>query len=110
MTFDNFIIFVYFFLICLYYASYLLLYFKVLNSSHYVYFYQLNNLIQFLIAVFLLIRYHPFKTKYDLLKSDGYLIFASACFLLINLGIVHFFTDWFWKQYEGKGKPTEVIR
>lgn len=91
----DFIIYAYFFLIILYYSSYLLLYFKVLDSSKYIYFYQLNHFIQLFIALFLMIRYHPFTNHLEWNPSDGHIIFASGCFIIINLGIVQYFTNWF---------------
>lgn len=105
MTFEkDFIIYFYFTMIFLYYTSYLLLYFEILDSSKYVYFYQLNIFIQLFIALFLMIRYHPFLKKYQWNPSDGHIIFASGCFIIINLGIVHFFTEWFFKTYSKETK------
>lgn len=98
MTFEkDFIIYFYFALITLYYASYLLLYFQYLDSSNYIYFYQLNNFIQLFIALFLMIRYRPFQSQFKWNPSDGHIIFASGFFIIINLGILNFFTSYFLK-------------
>ena len=95
MTFSkDFIIYFYFTLMFFYYASYLLLFFHILDSSKYIYFYNLNNFIQLFIALFLLIRFHPFRQKFEFHPSDSHIIFASACFLIVNLGIVNYFTKW----------------
>jgi len=99
MTWNLIIIIVYVLLITVYYVFLFLIYFKIMSVTNYKYVYDLNNFIQLFIAVFLLIRYHPFKNKYHLNTSDVYLIFASACFLIINLGVVHYFSEWFWNQY-----------
>jgi len=99
MNWDHIVVAFYFSLMFLYYSFLILLYFKILGDVEYKYLYNLNNFIQLFIAVFLLFRYHPFKTKYELSRSDINLIFASACFLIVNLGILHYFSDWVWKQY-----------
>lgn len=43
--------------------------------------------IQSFICLFLMIRFHPFR-KHELREYDSRIIFGSAAFLLLNLGIV----------------------
>lgn len=46
-----------------------------------------NVLIQLFICLFLMIRFHPFR-KHELREYDSKIIFGSAAFLLLNLGVV----------------------
>lgn len=110
---EDYIIYFYFGLMFLYYASYLLLYFKFLGASYYVYFIELNTFIQLFIAILLLIRYNPLQEKFKLSKSDSHLIFASACFIIINVGILQYFshflgTNKFVKQMQDSMKLPDV--
>lgn len=56
----------------------------------------LNIGIQTFICIFLMFRFHPFR-KHELKRYDPVLIFGSATFLLLNLGFIELF-----KQYFGK--------
>lgn len=47
---------------------------------------KLNILVQLFVAIFLVIRFHPFRS-HELHKYDAELIFGSGVFLLANLGI-----------------------
>lgn len=50
---------------------------------------QYNRMIQMFVCVFLLFKFHPFR-EHTLKKVDSKIIFGSALFLLLNLGIVQF--------------------
>ena len=50
------------------------------------YIYYLSISTQIFVCLFLLYRFHPFRT-HTLNKNDGSIIFASALFLLANTGI-----------------------
>ena len=49
----------------------------------------LNMGIQIFICIFLIIRFHPFR-KHHLKEFDANIIFGSAVYLLINLGLTEF--------------------
>ena len=49
----------------------------------------LNIGVQLFICLFLIIRFHPFR-KHDLKEFDGDIIFGSAIYLLINLGLTEY--------------------
>ena len=93
-TFDDYVIYFYFGFAIVYYTTYALLMFKWLDASNIHYYYYLNVFMQLFIALFLIVRYHPFKEKYELHKSDRYLIFGSAIFIIVNLGIIHGLAKW----------------
>lgn len=48
---------------------------------------QLNIFTQFVVCVFLMIRFHPFR-KHEFHQYDAGIIFSCALFLLFNLGVV----------------------
>jgi hypothetical protein len=52
---------------------------------------SLNTSIQMFICILLLIKYHPFR-EHKLAQSDSNLIFSSAVFLFVNLGIIETLT------------------
>jgi len=55
-----------------------------INSS---YLKTLNIIVQFAVAMYLLIRFHPFR-EHEMKQYDYRIIFSCALFLLINLGLV----------------------
>lgn len=83
--FDDVTIWFYFGLITLYYLVYFLIFIGYIQHKNAIDF--LNTFIQVFIALFLIIRFHPYR-KHQLRRSDPYIIFASGFFLLLNLGIV----------------------
>lgn len=85
--FFDFIAYTYFVLIAILMVGYLSVFMKwdivLLDSIHLI-----RNIIQGLIAIYLLLRFHPFQNKGLVLKgSDIDIIFASATFLFFNLFI-----------------------
>jgi hypothetical protein len=51
-----------------------------------------NIFIQLFICLFLMIRFHPFR-KHELREYDSKIIFSSAAFLLLNLGVIEIVTQ-----------------
>ena len=60
------------------------------NAKMYVTY--LDNFLQALIAIFLILRFFPFR-KHELHKNDAMIIFASGVFLLTNLGIKSYISN-----------------
>lgn len=50
---------------------------------------KLNIAVQLFVCLFLILRFHPFRT-HELRKYDSQIIFGSALFLLANLGITQY--------------------
>jgi hypothetical protein len=50
---------------------------------------KLNIAVQLFVCIFLILRFHPFRT-HELHKYDSQIIFGSALFLLANLGITQY--------------------
>jgi len=50
----------------------------------------LNIGIQIFVALFLMIKFHPFRT-HELREFDAQIIFGCAIFLLVNLGLTEYF-------------------
>jgi hypothetical protein len=46
----------------------------------------LTVFIEVFICIVLILKFHPFRTKYELKEYDGQLIFGSAIIILTNLG------------------------
>ena len=65
---------------------YILLFFGLL-SINYIYINYLNIFIQLFTAIFLLLRFHPYR-KHFITKYDSIIISHCAIFLLINLSPV----------------------
>jgi len=65
-------------------------YFKINILNDYVY--NVNRMIQYFVCLFLLVKFHPFR-KHVLKEGDSRIIFSSALFLLLNLGIVQYMND-----------------
>jgi hypothetical protein len=57
------------------------------NASYLSY---LNIFIQLFICLFLILRFNPFR-NHNFKESDSNVIFGSATFLLLNLGLVEIF-------------------
>jgi hypothetical protein len=72
----------------LFYGLYLVLFFGLvsINQSYINY---LHAGIQFIISLFLLIRFHPFR-NHVLGPHDGPVIFSAAIFLLTSLGLTQY--------------------
>ena len=51
-----------------------------------------NILVQSLVCIFLVIRFHPYR-EHHLKQYDSKIIFSSALFLLINLGFIEVFRN-----------------
>jgi len=66
-------------------------------SLNYKYLRYFSNFVQFIIAVFLIIRFHPFKKNLTLKEGDSRVIYSSGLFLLINLGATEF-VIWFYND------------
>ena len=49
--------------------------------------YSFRTIMQILVCFFLIYRFHPFK-QHVLKQYDSRIIFSSAMFLLVNLGVV----------------------
>jgi preprotein translocase subunit SecG len=69
----------------LFYVLYLVLFFGLVSINE-TYINYLHVGIQFTISLFLLIRFHPFRT-HELGPQDGPVIFSAAIFLLTSLGL-----------------------
>lgn len=57
-----------------------------------IYLNTFNILVQSLVCIFLVIRFHPYR-EHHLKQYDSKIIFSSALFLLINLGFVEIFRN-----------------
>jgi len=76
---------IYYWLIILLYLIYLAAFFGILYINN-TYIHHLDIFIQTFIAVILIIRFNPLR-KHVLRESDNTIIFASAIFLLMNVGL-----------------------
>ena len=54
-----------------------------------IYVANLDLAIQIFIGVFLIYKFNPFR-QHQLMPFDGNIIFASACLLLTNMGLVEY--------------------
>jgi hypothetical protein len=79
---------IYLFLIILVHLLYIITYFGIL-SYNVKYIDYLNIGIQLFICLFLIIRFHPFR-KHHLKEFDANIIFGSAIYILINLGLTEY--------------------
>jgi hypothetical protein len=71
------------------YVVYALVFLGLLSTvPHYLYIW--NYIVQIGLCVFLMIRYHPFRTVYKFEKNDEKIIFNVAVLLFINLISVPF--------------------
>jgi hypothetical protein len=62
---------------------------------------KLNIAAQLFVCLFLILRFHPFRS-HELHKYDSQIIFGSALFLLANLGITQYF------MYNLQSKTSKV--
>jgi hypothetical protein len=74
---------------------YVLIFFKVIDYTPTIVHY-LNEFIQVFVAVFLIIKFNPFK-KHELKEFDSTIILGSAFMLLSNVGFTAFITSSFEK-------------
>jgi len=74
----------YFYSLFFIYSAYIFTYLGVINYLP-KYVYLFHGITQLLLCLFLLYKYHPFKTFYKYTKYDEQLIFSAALLLLINL-------------------------
>lgn len=51
-------------------------------------YYNFNIMVQYIVCLFLLYKFHPFQDKQPLQKYDYNIIFTGACILAINIGII----------------------
>ena len=79
---------IYLFLILLINALTISAYFGILNYNV-KYIDYLNIGIQLFICIFLIIRFHPIR-KHQLKEFDANIIFGSAVYLLVNLGLTEY--------------------
>ena len=70
----------------IFYLIYSLLFIGVIYLNH-EYLYLFRMIMQILVCLFLIYRFHPFQ-QHVLKSYDSRIIFSSAIFLLINIGIV----------------------
>ena len=74
----------YFFSLIVFHLVYGMVFLGVLSAvPQYVYVW--NVLVQVALCVFLMYRYHPFRTQYTFEPLDAKLIFGSAMLLLVNV-------------------------
>lgn len=59
------------------------------DASEYIF--KLDVFLQTLIAVYLILRFHPFR-KHEIRSSDATIIFGSGIFLLTNVGLRTYIT------------------
>jgi len=78
----------YIFLIILVHVLYITAYIGILNYNV-KYIDYLNIGIQLFICTFLIIRFHPFRSHH-LKEFDANIIFGSAMYLLVNLGLTEY--------------------
>ena len=78
-------------------------------SINYTYLRLFSSVIQFFIALFLIVRFHPFKTDIQLNKDDVRIIYSSGIFLLINLGFTEFIIA-FYEDIKTKLKEWKLIQ
>jgi len=93
----------YWFLIMIYF-----LYFATFLGILYVnksYIHNLSVFMQTFIAIILIIRFNPLR-KHNLRESDNTLIFGSALFLLINVGLTERFSNYVHKMWDNNIKPN----
>lgn len=76
---------IYKYLMWIIYTIYILLFLGVL-SSNFKYLRYFSNTVQLLVCIFLITRFHPFRKHYYT-KNDATMIFASALFMLQNIGL-----------------------
>lgn len=55
------------------------------------YIFKLDVFLQTLIAIYLILRFHPFR-KHEIRSSDAMIIFGSGIFLLTNVGLRTYIT------------------
>jgi len=67
------------------YGFYALVFLGIIPSTPYLVHY-LSVFVQLFVCVVLLIKFHPFRTRYELKEFDGEIIFGSAFIILSNLG------------------------
>ena len=78
----------YLFLFVSIHVLYVVAYFGILNYNV-KYIDYFNIILQLFICTFLIIRFHPFR-KHHLKEFDANIIFGSAVYLLINLGLTEY--------------------
>lgn len=71
------------------YTIYVLTYLGLVNYNTSIVDY-LNIGIQLFVAIFLIIKFHPYR-KHELREFDAQIIYACAIFLLLNLGLTEYF-------------------
>jgi hypothetical protein len=82
---------------------YVLIFFKIIDYTPQILLY-LHYFIQGFIALFLIIKFHPFR-KHEIKEFDSTIIFGSAMVLLANIGITEFIK----KNFENTTKKADNI-
>ena len=95
---------IYYWLLIIIYLIYLATFFGVLYVDK-SYIHNLSVFMQIFIATILIIRFNPFR-KHNLRESDNTLIFSSALFLLINVGLTESFSNYVHKVLNDNIKPN----
>lgn len=72
---------------------YVLIFFKIIHYTPTILNF-LHYFIQIFIALFLIIKFHPFR-KHEIKEFDSSIIFGSAMFLLANIGLTEFIKNYF---------------
>lgn len=57
---------------------------------------ELNTILQLMVCLFLIYRFNPFENNIIISNNDKRIIFSSAIFLFVNLGVIeylHQYTD-----------------
>ena len=49
-----------------------------------------NTIIQLLVCLFIMLRFNPRRNIHSLKENDRHIIFGSAVFLFVNLGVIEF--------------------
>ena len=58
-------------------------------NQYYVHYFSM--FIQFIVCIFLMVRFSPFKTTYEVTKLDVRIIFYCASFLLLNVVVTEIY-------------------
>jgi len=92
---------VYLFAFFIIYIIYALVFFAVIPTTPAIVHY-LTVFVQFFVSIVLMVKFHPFREKYELKEYDGEIIFGSALIILANLGFAEFMINGVTKVTNGK--------
>lgn len=51
---------------------------------------EINTILQLIVCLFLIYRFNPFENNLNISNNDKRIIFSSAVFLFINLGVIEY--------------------